>query len=118
MSYQSALEAAGAEVLEFEEFGSYQGEWLALVRVGGVLGVAEGCYGSCSGCDSFEAEFGWNDRDAENYEQRLADFGNGYLPAWTLSEARANMERRLEQYSWGDQEDMLTKIKEWQATYE
>lgn len=62
MSYQLALEAAGCEVLDFVEFGCYQGEWLALIRKDGVLGVCEGSYGSCSGCDSFEAEFGWDER--------------------------------------------------------
>lgn len=38
MSYQLALEAAGCEVLDFVEFGCYQGEWLALIRKDGVLG--------------------------------------------------------------------------------
>lgn len=117
MSYQEALEATGAEVLEYEEFGSYQGEWLALVRVGGVLGVAEGSYGSCSGCDSFEAEFGWGDRDADDYQERLADFGNGYLPAWSLDEMISRLEYQIEQYSWGDYEEMLDKVKAWKEAY-
>jgi len=30
-SYKESLEAAGAEVLAFESFGSYQGDWVALV---------------------------------------------------------------------------------------
>lgn len=59
MGYQSALEAAGADVLAFEQFGSYQGDWLAKVRVDGVEGWIRGAYGSCSGCDAFEGEFGY-----------------------------------------------------------
>ncbi len=118
MSYDSALAAAGADVLDFVEFGSYQGEWLALIRVGGVLGVAEGSYGSCSVCDSFQSEFGWNDEEADDYQERLADFGNGYLPAYTLDEMISKLERTIEEYSWGDYEEMLEKVKSWKETYE
>lgn len=32
MSYENALKAAGAEILEFGQFGSYQGDWWAKVR--------------------------------------------------------------------------------------
>jgi hypothetical protein len=41
MSYKQALREAGAEVLEFAEFGSHQGDWWAKV-----------CY---------KDEFGWNE---------------------------------------------------------
>lgn len=79
MSYAEALEAAGAVVIEFEEFGSYQGDWWAKVRYKGVEGWVCGSYGSCSGCDAFEAEFGWDARDRDDYKTRLAAFGAGYL---------------------------------------
>jgi hypothetical protein len=29
--YQRALEAAGADIIEFQEFGSYQGDWFAVL---------------------------------------------------------------------------------------
>ena len=35
MSYQMALEMAGATVLEYKEFGSYQGDWFAKVEYQG-----------------------------------------------------------------------------------
>lgn len=97
MSYESALEAAGAKVLESKYFGSYQGDWLALVDYKGQRGFVHGSYGSCSGCDAFEAEFGYSDagcgehyyhpqedcgecKDAsEAYQKRLAEFGRGYM---------------------------------------
>ena len=75
MSYQRALEAAGARIIAFEEFGSYQGTWVARVEYGGETGWVIGSYGSCSGCDAFEAEFGWSDPD----EDELAAFGKTYL---------------------------------------
>lgn len=99
MSYEKALNAAGAKVIQFKEFGSYQGDWLALVEVEGKLQWVQGCYGSCSGCDAFEDEFGWRDlpesvgesfwdgseyrqaaeSDVEAYRVRLAEFGKTYL---------------------------------------
>jgi hypothetical protein len=77
--YRRALEAAGAEVLAFEEFGSYQGRWVAKVRHGGEVKWISDYYGSCSGCDAFEAEFGWHAEDQADYQQRLAEFGDEYL---------------------------------------
>lgn len=70
--YVRALEAAGVKVLAFEEFGSYQGDWWARVEGGFVTGS----YGSCSGCDAFEAEFGWNSDEAP--QEKLAEFGRPY----------------------------------------
>ena len=57
MSYKEALEAAGAEVELFEEFGSYQGDWYARVKINGERKWIHGYFGSCSGCDAFEHEF-------------------------------------------------------------
>ena len=107
MGYQMCLEKAGANVLDFKYFGSYQGDWLAFVEYKGEKGIVQGSYGSCSHCDSFESEFGyseqpeikdgkfykngntWNDDNActeeeyneavEEYEERLSDFGKTYL---------------------------------------
>lgn len=79
MSYRSALVAAGAEILEFQEFGDWQGSWVALVEYNGERGWVQGSFGSCTECDSFQAEFGWDDDTEEDYEQRLADFGRPYL---------------------------------------
>jgi len=46
MSYQIALEAAGAKILAFKEFGSYQGDWWAKVTYKNEMGWIKGCYGS------------------------------------------------------------------------
>mgnify|MGYP003344107885 CR=1 FL=1 len=115
MSYTQALEAAGAEVLSFEQFGSYQGEWWARVNYNGQTGYINGSYGSCSGCDAFEAEFGFKEgtcddhsynfnQDCEHcqsakkeYEFRLADFGRTYLDTiYTYEEALAQAKQNLE----------------------
>lgn len=117
--YESALEAAGVEVVEYTEFGSWQGDWLCLIRENGVLCVAEGYYGSCDYCDSFQSEFGYSSEEesAEDYQARLADFGRGYLPAYTLDEMVAKLERTIADNSWGDYEEMLEKVKSWKESY-
>ena len=114
-NYESALRAAGCEVLQFEEFGSYQGEWFALVDHGGDLGVVSGRYGSCSGCDAFEAEFGWGeDEESEEYAVRLADFGASYLPPLPVSHYIREYEEKSKG-DWFDSEDqeILNKLREW-----
>lgn len=91
MGYNRALEAAGAEVHEFEYYGSYQGIWMAHVTVDGREGFIIDYYGSCSGCDEYEATFGWAEReDAE----KLAEFARPYLNSMmTAEEALAKCER-------------------------
>ncbi len=56
--YKRSLEAAGAKVLAFSEFGTYSGDWWAHIEYKGQTGWAHGSYGSCGGCDAFESEFG------------------------------------------------------------
>lgn len=112
MSYEEALQAAGAEVLEFEQFGSYQGDWWAKVRYKDELGWVQGSYGSCSGCDAFESEFGCaedycsehayqhNDdcpacqEAKKKYAEKLADFGRGYLDGLLTQEKAEEEEAR------------------------
>jgi hypothetical protein len=79
MSYSEALEAAGAYIVDEGTWGDYQGTWISLVYYGNTLGYVSGWYGSCSGCDAFEAEFEWRERDRDDYQERLANFGKGYL---------------------------------------
>lgn len=84
MSYEMCLEKAGAKVIAFENFGSYQGDWLAYVEYKGEKGFVAGSYGSCSYCDAFESEFGdaYFDEGTEGaiyLEKRYALFGESYL---------------------------------------
>src|SRR5882762_8636559 len=79
MSYKEAIEFAGATVKAFESFGSYQGDWIAKVDFKGKIGWIQGSYGSCSGCDAFEAEFGYKDKADSGYNDKLCNFGLLYL---------------------------------------
>lgn len=108
MSYEKALEAAGARIVAFEYFGSYQGEWWALVEFRRARGWVNGSYGSCSGCDSFEAEFGYGEREANH--DNLADFGQVYLD--TLLTQQQALESAGRNVSWdSDAQAMLNFIQ-------
>ena len=105
--YKEALKAAGATVLEFEFFGSYQGDWLALVEYKDTLGWVHGSFGSCSYCDSFESEFGWNeDASSPEYKKKLENFGKIYLDCmWTQEQCEKYVECNMEWDS--DAKDMM-----------
>ena len=130
MAYEEALEAAGAKIIAFNEFGSYQGDWWAKVRYNDKIGWVHGYYGSCSFCDAFEGEFGYkDDKCAEHrwsseshddchlckvasvdYQNRLVDFGKEYLDdIKNQSEAEACASENIEWDS--DAAEMLVWLK-------
>lgn len=130
MSYETALLAAGADVLAFKEFGSYQGDWWAKVAYKGETGWVQGSYGSCSGCDAFQAEFDYTNEECEehqwrpkaigcsackeastNHATKLADFGRGYLDDLLLTQARAE-EEAARHIEWDEEaQEMLDWIR-------
>lgn len=121
MSYEQALAAAGAQVISFESFGSWQGEWVALVDYRGERGWVQGSFGSCSHCDSFEAEFGWGfDEDGEEtegqYQARLASFGESYLGGLQTTQQVVSQFEELAEWD-SDAEDAILWIRETQQTY-
>ena len=132
MSYQEAMQAAGAEVHEFQEFGSYQGDWCAKVTYNGQTGWVTGSYGSCSNCDAFEGEFGYSSHDCngdvcyspfygnnefrdgcetcQSLKERFIKFGQEYLECIMSQEmAEENASKNLE---WDmDAQNMLDFIR-------
>ena len=72
-------EARGQRVLWFRRFGSYQGDWLLLSRDDDLYYVYKDSYGSCSGCDAIEAEFGY-DRGLEPGDPKVQKFIAAYQP--------------------------------------
>jgi hypothetical protein len=132
MSYSEAMEAAGAKVIEFKEFGSYQGDWWALVEWREDRGWVNGSYGSCSGCDAFEGEFSgtydeceehrWEwpkpescsscDEAVEDRKRRLAEFGGTYLTGGLMTQDEA--EKQSLEYDWDS--DSHEKTKEGEMT--
>lgn len=136
MGYAESIEANGLKVVEFKEFGSYQGTWIAKLDDGRVI---EGSYGSCSGCDAFQAEFDSygdtedhiHDGKAESYyspeyqgavagcakcddfQRRLKTFGSSYAAgAIPLAQLIEIYEKKVtSDYSWDDDKEILAWLK-------
>ena len=102
MSYEQAIEANGVEIYDIKYFGSYQGDWWAYTNIGFIYG----CYGSCSGCDAFQAEFGWE----EPTKEKLKEFGKSYVECpYTYEEA---LEKASENLEWDyEAKEMVEWIK-------
>ena len=133
MGYEQAMEAAGANVLAFERFGSYQGDWWAKVEYEGKTYWVHGYYGSCSGCDAFEAHFGYGDKEhcdehrydysdepkdckacaeaAKAYQQELADFGKSYIFGNEYTQEEAEKEASAD-WHYDDRTDQIKFLKE------
>lgn len=133
--YEFALVTAGAKVHAFESFGSYQGDWWALVTHNGKTGWVNGTYGSCRGCDAFYAQFDYMGHDVEtedplefkqwhypdengftdgcpqceNIKIRLAEFGLTYLD--TIMSQEEAVAKASENIEWDyDARGMLVYI--------
>ena len=52
-------------LVAYQTYGSYQGEYLAVLEDNGVYKFYIDSYGSCSGCDWLEAEQDWSTGEVE-----------------------------------------------------
>tara|TARA_Y100000034_G_C6844347_1_gene382330 strand:- start:821 stop:1240 length:420 start_codon:yes stop_codon:yes gene_type:complete len=125
MGYSTALEAAGAKVLDFKEFGSYQGTWIAKVVFQGSETWVMGSFGSCEVCDTFQADFGYSEGRCEEhrhdfkpgkdcskcedalgiYNKKLKDFGLGFFTDGGLTQEDIEKEvGRNAEWSYEDKE--------------
>lgn len=70
------------QALYYQQFGSYSGEWLMLATDGETYFLYKGSYGSCSGCDSYEAEFAYdmNDLGLPELRKKALNFAKDYIP--------------------------------------
>lgn len=132
--YKQALEAAGAIVTDFQEFGDYQGTWLAVLDDGRVV---EGSYGSCSGCDALLGEFDFKAHehgDSDYYDplhdgpkdgceecvefqRKFKEFGEGYILAAVSREQLAGIyeKRCADEYCTDDEKEILTWLRKGNA---
>lgn len=76
--YQIIAWYFGHELIYFEKYGSYQGEWLMVSFLDDEYYIWKGWYGSCSGCDAYEAEFSW--REDSLTRGRMKEFCENYDP--------------------------------------
>lgn len=79
-NYGDMLESvSGKKLLSYTEFGSYQGDWIAVVEDKDCVELWRGYYGSCSGCDFIEGARDWEDdtvdlREARNFFKESRPF--------------------------------------------
>lgn len=137
MGYREAMKAAGAVVHAMEHFGSYQGDWFALVTYNGETGWVHGSFGSCTHCDAFQAEMDYDSEErgceehtydydeschdclihAVNYRAKLASFGKSYLDdLLTVGQIKDQLKDR---FSWDwESEKAYNWVRAEQKNYE
>jgi len=136
MGYRESLLKAGAQVLDYQEFGSYQGDWIAFVNFNGKKGFVQSYFGSCSGCDAFQSEFNYNEDKCEehrwdddviecdeckakkmSYEEKIKNFGLSFLEnILNYQEVYASVSENLE---WdGNAKEMVDWVESKKSEYE
>jgi hypothetical protein len=60
-------DALGGFLISYKEYGSYQGDYVAIIEKAQEWYIYKGHYGSCSGCDWFS---GVGEYDDENYGRK------------------------------------------------
>ncbi len=76
--YPVVAEVRGQHVLLYEQYGSYQGEWLMFAHdpKKQEYYIYKGWYGSCSGCDDYEASMNYSNVTRES----AMEFAKNYPP--------------------------------------
>lgn len=101
ISHQDILKREGFDIISFEEFGYYQGDYASIVAKDGKIGLAVIGYGSCGGCDALldikentsyapdEEDFKNNPKDEESIYTATTDFvGNSMM---TLNQIQSKL---------------------------
>ena len=106
LHYEDLIALYGYEIVVEKRLGSYQGEYVFVVKDGEQWGLAVISYGSCSGCDSFLAQM----------PRRLAEYNDPGDYEGVLEVA----EHTRDQIRWTkSQSDLveLLKNKDWEGSY-
>lgn len=73
-SYRIIAEIRNEKVLFYEEAGSYQGDWVMLAYKNGKYLIYKDYYGSCSGCDSLQANSPETPSEAKEFAKDYKPF--------------------------------------------
>lgn len=97
--YEDAIaKVPGVEVLDIQYFGYYQGSFICKIKVNEEIKYIYADYGSCCGCDSYEAEFAFSDPS----DEQLASFGESYL---SLAQSKEALLDQLKNNIYGEGEE-------------
>lgn len=72
------------KLLAYKEYGSYQGDYIAILGDNDNVYLYRGSYGSCSGCDWLEAEKHWENDEVS--EEKIKEFVKDEKPFLVISE--------------------------------
>jgi len=119
ITYQEELEKRGISILAWEVFGSYQGDYAAIVHQGNRFGFVVIGYGSCSGCDALEGLQPWDDEElTEQAQTELNELIDGVIKSikWgSRDEVAAILEEGLKDWdqlgSWFEYEKGYDEVK-------
>jgi len=115
----------GMTLIAYATFGSYQGDYIAMLEKGGEVYIFKGNYGSCSGCDWLDAKTSWmdstiSDVEIQEYVKEEKPFATiSHNNIQTLIDAEdmsvffpANTRNDYADWSWDDIKKMLREIQE------
>lgn len=116
----------GMKLVAYKEYGSYQGDYIAVLEKDETVYVFKGSYGSCSGCDWLESEMNHYAEDGKNIpEEKVREYvdspdGKPFLTIPKKDLARiakakdiqaffpANTRNDYDDWSWDDLRKLLT----------
>lgn len=110
MAYEDAFAAVPGVTVEWCRYcGGYSGTLIARLKIDGVDGprYVLDYFGSCSGCDAYEAEIGYLDPTPE----KLTEFGRSYVEdALTLDEVLDKLLPKAGEWYDEDEKEALNRV--------
>lgn len=73
----------GGFLISYNEYGSYQGDYVAVIEKNNTIYIYKGSYGSCSGCDWLQDRMELTDKDVKEYlaeESPFIEFSRSQMP--------------------------------------
>jgi hypothetical protein len=82
------LLAKGLEMklLFYEEYGSYSGDYIAILESDDTVEIYKGNYGSCSGCDWLEAERDWETNSVS--DEKIKEYCSDEKPFLSVDKSK------------------------------
>lgn len=78
--YTCVATIRGQEIVYYEQFGSYKGDWVMIAFKDDTYFIYKDYYGSCPGCDSLEAHHLGDHHDKDVPAATVMEFAKDYQP--------------------------------------
>lgn len=114
-SYEDMVKCMCDEILFEESTGGYQGDLYYVVRFGREYGLSVIGYGSCSGCDAYEACC--NDEDFENLFSDIRSSIRWFPNTESMLAYISNDENKISNW-WMNEDEILGRMKNFLENYD